>query len=85
MYLLVADDNLYDRKAFLKQKLFLFIICKHIAVIGIHGFKPDSFMSNLLCFMLQLIFNFTSLIRASRPLSCHSRENFVFDSRLRVL
>ena len=44
-----------------------------------------SFMSNFLCFMLQLIFNFTILIRVITSSFCHSWENFVFDSRLRAL
>ena len=44
-----------------------------------------SFVSNLLCLMLQLMLNFTTFIRVSTPYFCHSRENFVFDSRLRAL
>ena len=41
----------------------------------------DSFMSNLLCFKLQLIFNFMTLIRVSMPFFVI----LVFDSRLRAL
>ena len=44
-----------------------------------------SFVSNLLCLMLQLMLNFTTFIRVSTPYFFHSRENFVFDSRLRAL
>ena len=47
--------------------------------------KYGFFMSNFLRFMLQLIFNFMTLIRVSTHSFCHSRENFVFDSRLRAL
>ena len=36
-------------------------------------------------FQLQLIFNFTTLVPVSTPSFCHSRENSVFDSRLRAL
>ena len=60
--------------------LFLCFWCWHWA--SMYCWNMDSFMSNLLCFILQLIFNFTTLIRVSTPSFCHSRENFVFDSRL---
>ena len=43
------------------------------------------FVSNLLCFMHQLILNFTTSIRVSMPFFNHSRENFVFDSCLWTL
>ena len=51
---------------------------------NMYYWNRDSFMSNLLCFTLQFILNFTTLIRVSMPFY-HSRENFVFDSRLGVL
>ena len=63
--------------------LFLCLSCWLWA--SMYCWNRESFMSNLLCFTLQLIFNFMTLIHVSAPSFCHSRENFVFHSCLRML
>ena len=63
--------------------LFQFLSCWFWA--SMYCWNRESFMSNLLCFTLQLILNFVTLIHVSAPSFCHSRENFVFHSCLRML
>ena len=65
--------------------LTLFLCLSWWLWASMYCWNTDSFMSNLLCFMLQLVYSFTTLIRVSTTSFCHSRENFVFDSRLRAL
>ena len=50
-----------------------------------YRWNTDSFMSDLLCFMLQLIFNLRLWYVLVRVLLCHSREDFIFDIHLKAL